>query len=457
MPERFCVRAHWPKRPAVRSLRLALLLLLAAPGAAWAADATITSQDLPIGVVRSPARGGCAAALRPGRVPLAGLRPRPLPDPLAGGPLERLAARGPGRRGPAGSCEPRGARAAGLAPRQPVLGRPVRPDRVPARRGRAPPPRLVRLEPGLARRGPACLDGRVAADRAALGVARERGDHARAAALREGRLARDRPPHGRHERVQPLRLGGDRPRDRAVPRAREPLERHRLQLSRRPLRPGLRGARRRDRQERDRRAGPGVQHRVGRRCLDRQLQHRQRHLGGAEGARLAARVAARRCARRPARHRRLGVRRQSEVQGGEDGRAAGDLGPPRYRLHVVPGDAALLAAPLDRRGRGGDRAAEALRPRGEGVARRADHLLRAALAAGRLDRDGARPRRDRRRPRHGPRRRDRLDVELRRPPWRQLHLDDGGRGRRRGRRKGRSAARPSRRPRRPRRRPSSPR
>ena len=59
------MRAHWPKASAVRSLRLALLLLLAAPGAAWAADATITSQDLPIGVVRSP-----GAAVAPQRFDL---------------------------------------------------------------------------------------------------------------------------------------------------------------------------------------------------------------------------------------------------------------------------------------------------------------------------------------------------------------------------------------------------
>src|SRR5690349_19941865 len=41
--------------PDVRTLRVALLLFLAAPGAAWAADATIRSQDLPVGVVRMPA------------------------------------------------------------------------------------------------------------------------------------------------------------------------------------------------------------------------------------------------------------------------------------------------------------------------------------------------------------------------------------------------------------------
>ena len=49
----------------MRSLRLALLLFLAAPGVAWAADARITSQDLPIGVVRS-----LAAAVAPQRFDL---------------------------------------------------------------------------------------------------------------------------------------------------------------------------------------------------------------------------------------------------------------------------------------------------------------------------------------------------------------------------------------------------
>jgi hypothetical protein len=52
----------------VRSLRLALLLLVAAPGAAYAADATIVSQDLPVsGVVRMP-----AASVAPSRFDLVG-------------------------------------------------------------------------------------------------------------------------------------------------------------------------------------------------------------------------------------------------------------------------------------------------------------------------------------------------------------------------------------------------
>jgi hypothetical protein len=50
-------------------LRLALLFFVAAPGAAWAADATIVSQELPVGgVVRMP-----AAAVAPARFDLVGL------------------------------------------------------------------------------------------------------------------------------------------------------------------------------------------------------------------------------------------------------------------------------------------------------------------------------------------------------------------------------------------------
>ena len=58
-------RVHTGRTTAVRSLRLALLCLLAAPGLARAADATIASQDLPIGVVRMP-----AAAVAPSRFDL---------------------------------------------------------------------------------------------------------------------------------------------------------------------------------------------------------------------------------------------------------------------------------------------------------------------------------------------------------------------------------------------------
>ena len=54
----------------------------------------------------------------------------------------------------------------------------------------------------------------------------------------------------------------DREGDPALPRAGERLERHRLQLSRRPLRHDLRGPVRRSRPERHRRARAGLQHRL---------------------------------------------------------------------------------------------------------------------------------------------------------------------------------------------------
>ena len=73
------------------------------------------------------------------------------------------------------------------------------------------------------------------------------------------------------------RVGRDRSRHRALPRAGKRLERHRLQLSRRPIRPGVRGPCRRNRQERDRRARRGLQHRLGRRRRDRELLREDGH------------------------------------------------------------------------------------------------------------------------------------------------------------------------------------
>ena len=81
--------------------------------------------------------------------------------------------------------------------------------------------------------------------------------------------------------------GGDRARDRGLPRAGKRLERHRLQLSRRPLRHGLRGPRRRHRPERDRRARAGLQLRHGRRRADRQLLATHAAAGAAGRARRA--------------------------------------------------------------------------------------------------------------------------------------------------------------------------
>ena len=86
--------------------------------------------------------------------------------------------------------------------------------------------------------------GRHPGDRHAPGLARERGDRARAAVDRLAHPPRDRPPHGRDEQLHACTGCGDRARDRGVPRAGERVERHRLQLSRRPVRHRVRGPRR---------------------------------------------------------------------------------------------------------------------------------------------------------------------------------------------------------------------
>ena len=86
-------------------------------------------------------------------------------------------------------------------------------------------------------------------------------------ALRVGGAVRRRPSHRRLELVHRFAVGGDRARHRGLPRARERLERHRLQLSRRQVRPGVRRPVRRCRAQRDRCARRGLQHRLGR-CGD---------------------------------------------------------------------------------------------------------------------------------------------------------------------------------------------
>ena len=95
------------------------------------------------------------------------------------------------------------------------------------------------------------LDGRLAEDRPALGVERERRDPARRAALRDARRASPssttRPAR---TRTRPPSRAAIVRGDRALPRAGERLERHRLQLPRRQVRPGVRGPVRRHRAQR---------------------------------------------------------------------------------------------------------------------------------------------------------------------------------------------------------------
>ena len=95
------------------------------------------------------------------------------------------------------------------------------------------------------------------------------------------------------------RAGGrDHAGDRGLPRQVERLERHRLQLPRRPLRHRLRGPLRRHRPERDRRPRPRLQHRLGRRRGDRHVRRpraaRRRRGVAREASGLATRPRARR-------------------------------------------------------------------------------------------------------------------------------------------------------------------
>ena len=131
---------------------------------------------------------------------------------------------------------------------------------------------VLRLELAGRRAGPDAPEGRRAADHAAQRLAGRRVDPAGRPVLRPRFEDGDRPSHGRLERLLTGRGSGDRQGNRDLPREGKRLERHRLQLPRRPLRPGLRRPVRRDRTERDRRARAGLQHRLGRRLRDRRVQ-----------------------------------------------------------------------------------------------------------------------------------------------------------------------------------------
>ena len=131
------------------------------------------------------------------------------------------------RRRTAGPARPRAPQAAAAAHgRDPARRAPAR------RRGRRAP--RGRPRPGRAGAWHA------AGDRPARRVGGGRRAPSQRAELRL-RPARLRAPHGHRQRVRAGRLGRDRARHRQVPPRHERLELHRLQLPRRPLRPGLRG------------------------------------------------------------------------------------------------------------------------------------------------------------------------------------------------------------------------
>ena len=260
------------------------------------------TRDVPLGGPR--ARLGQGA----GRFNLVGLHWQgpgtvQLPDTLGRGPLERLAAaRSGGARTSRTPARP-SARTRRLAARQPARGS-APSDRIEYRpRGRvrgcgrtssrARPPRS-RRERSRSPAAPAIVLARPA-------WRRQRVDPARARRVtRPTSALRDRPPHGRRERLHGGRVGGDRARDPDLPREGERLERHRLQLPRRQVRPGVRGPLRRHRPERRRRARGGVQHRLGRRRGARRATARSPPTARRSRRWQAARLAARPRARRPA-------------------------------------------------------------------------------------------------------------------------------------------------------------
>ena len=169
---------------------------------------------------------------------------------------------------------------------------------------------------------------RNAADHAAALLGRRRVDSARPADLRVGCAIRDRPPHGRPQRLLPRRGRRDRQGDSALPRARERLERHRLQLSRRPLRDDLRGPLRRHRSERRGRARTGVQHGLRRNRAPRDIRRRQAVCGSTGRDRAAHRVAARSRTRRSHLVPHLHLRRKRAVRERHSRAAERGLGSP---------------------------------------------------------------------------------------------------------------------------------
>ena len=254
----------------MRILRLSLLLALAFPAAAQAEDATIVMRNVPLAGERAPGAAQATRPLQPRRPPLARARLGAVPDALARRSLERLGGRSSRSGGPAGQRHRASARRAGSW----RVGNPwwVGPsDRIEYRlRGR-----VTKLRAFFVWSPTPGVPGRTLQKAGAPAIVPRSGWNAdekirRAPpSYRSRSAARARAPHGRRERLHGRSVAGDRPCDPALPREGKRLERHRLQLPRRPLRPGLRGALRRYRAERRRRPRRGVQHRLGRRLAAR--------------------------------------------------------------------------------------------------------------------------------------------------------------------------------------------
>ena len=241
----------------MKSLRLAVLLLLLCPGTALAAGTSLSSHELKPGV-NKPAH----------RFDLVGLHWK------GDGAVTFRTRSVKGRWSPWHEAAPEedrpDARNHELRARGWNLGSPYwtgASNRIQVRTyGHVTTgPRLLRLEPGPEVTASPHVDRGVAADPDPRELGRRRADPPPPqAGLRGLGAVRRRPSHGRLELVHAGPVGLDRPRHRALPRARQRLGRHRLQLPRRQVRPDLRGPLGRGRQERRRSARAGLQQRARR-------------------------------------------------------------------------------------------------------------------------------------------------------------------------------------------------
>ena len=436
--------AHLPKSLVMRMVRLALLLPASpAPATAWATPATIVSRDLPLGGarttagVRAPHRfdlvglhwqgSGTVLFRTRGARPAAGARGAPAapededrPDPRS---TETRVRRGWRLGSPywVGASDRIDYRTAGVVTRlrawyvwSPVERSTERtvamagsPPIVP-RSGWSADEKIVRARPRYAKTVAFAVVHHTAG-------ANDYSAEASAAIVRG---------------------------DRALPREGKRLERHRLQLPRRQVRQRVRGSCRRHRPQRDRRARPGVQHRLRRGRGDRQLHVAHDHSGGRERPRPSARLAAGRRARRPARTGHLDVSAATRNTAGAR--------PVLLRAIAGHRDTGFTTCP----GRRPLQAAAAISPTevasiglpklyapvGHGRARRADPVHRAPLEPGALGGDRSQRRRRDGRARAPAGRGRRLDLGL---AGRAAQAATRGRSRaarRRGRRRGRSAA-----------------
>ena len=337
----------------------AVVLALAAPrhapppGRALASRATLARRA-------APARG---RPLRPRRRSTGAAGQRALPDALARRPLERAGARPRPRRTTCPTAAPRAAR--GLAARQPVLDR--RRRRAPGAQASAgrPRARLLRpqrrssVAPARQPRWPSTptIVTRASGARTSRSAARRRATPT-ASTSRSSTTRPARTPTRASQSASIVRG------DRGLPRRGQRLERHRLQLPRRQVRPGLRRPVRRHDADRDRRARGGVQHRRASASRCSGTTRRGPTAAAARRRSSTARLAARPGARRPALEGRARLGGQPALPAGRRSRCAPSRATATPAPRAARATRSTRSCPRSRARRRADGAAEALRADG---------------------------------------------------------------------------------------------